>query len=303
MPLSEPYPSRFRLSCQEILSYLSENIPMSLWMITRVSGDEWTIIEAVDSYYGIVPMTVYDWSVSFSYRMMSGLGPKMAPKVSEVPAYVSSPSYQRAKIGAYVGIPLELPNGQLFGILTGIDPEAKDDSLCACLPELEVITKELVHVLDAEMRVAILESKVAHLQSAHWTCPETGASSIEAWLFDRVDAEWSRLNHVEPGGIIYLSLPDVDQDQLPYIVSRLKKICGDHGTIYREDTVQFFIMLRGISKGEQQLIKKDISRFVRSYVPSSTVIHVHRDPLTTMTSALDEAKKIYSNKLRVKKTA
>ena len=303
MSLIEPYPSRFRISCQEILHYLADNIPMSLWMITRVSGHEWTVIESVDSYYGIVPMTVYDWSISFSYRMVLGLGPKMAPNVSEVPSYVCAPSYQIAKIGAYVGIPLELPNGQLFGILTGIDPKPKEDSLCAYLPELEVIVKELVHILDAEMRVASLERKIAHLESPNWLCPETAACSTDAWLFDCVDADWSRINHVEPGGIIYFSIPDVDASQLPYIVSRIKKSFGDSGTIYRESDDRFFIMLRGVSKSEQQLIKKDVKRVVRSCGPSSRITHLHRDPLTSMASALDEAKKLFSSQLRSQSAA
>jgi hypothetical protein len=57
--------------------------------------------------------------------MVQGLGPRIAPRSNDVPAYASAPIAQQVTIGAYVGIPLKRADGELCGTLCAIHPAAR----------------------------------------------------------------------------------------------------------------------------------------------------------------------------------
>lgn len=264
---------------------------MSLWMVIRVNGDEWSVVEVIDTFYNIDPAGVYDWSVSFSYRMVLGLGPKVAPRCWEVPAYVNAPCYSMARIASYIAIPLELPNGQLFGVLTGIDPQPRTDDLHNVLPELEIHGKSLMQLLTLETQVAKLESKVMHLESPNWQDKESGALSIDAWQCDSVEAERARVNYLEAAGIIYIELPEDSTINFSNVVNRLENFSEDRGVVYRENERSFFVMLRDLTKPEQQTIFKDARKYFEHRYPGTKCIHVYREPKSTTFGVLEDAKK------------
>lgn len=281
-------PSLFRSTCEDILNYLAIHIPMPLWMVTRVNGEEWIAIDAIDQLDRVKPFTTANWSESLSYRMVMGLGPKIAPRCNEVPSYVNAPCYKRDQVAAYVGIPLELPNGQLFGVLSGVDCKVHSDSLHQALPTLEVLASNLMQVYIAEMQSVRLESRLEHAASPQWHDENSGSLNFGAWLNDCVSAEWTRINHMEPGGIIAIQTTDKEVDSTLHDI--LAESCRPHGEVYVEDGQTAMIMMKGLSKQDQQAAFKDVKKSLEGLCYSAQAAHVYRGPTRSMCQAFQEVK-------------
>ncbi len=281
-------PSIFRLTCEEILNYLSVHIPMPLWMVTRVNGDEWIAIDAIDSFERVKPFTTANWSESLSYRMVMGFGPKIAPRCHEVPSYVNAPCYRRDQVAAYVGIPLELPNGRLFGVLSGVDFKVNSDDLHQALPTLELIGATLMQVYTAEMQSVKLESRLEHAESPHWRDENSGSLNFGAWLNDCVSAEWTRINHMEPGGIVAVHTPTDDARDKVHDI--LIEACPSEHEVYFEDDHTSMVMLRGLCKQDQQAVFKDVKKALEGLACSAQAVHVYRGPTRSMCQAFQEVK-------------
>src|SRR6185436_6174248 len=92
--------------------------------------------------------SVLSWSGSLCRQMVAGSGPVVAPQVDEVPAYARAANRQHMDIEAYVGVPLRLADGGIFGSLCGFDPEPQADALLAAQPTIELAGRLLATVLD-----------------------------------------------------------------------------------------------------------------------------------------------------------
>lgn len=130
-----------------VLRYLHDQVGFSIWMVTRVQSDDWIVLHAVDTYYGIQPGSIYRWSDTFCSRMVEGQGPSVAPSSSAVPAYAMAPIRKEFPIGAYVGVPITRDDGSLFGTLCAIDPTPQPRSVADQLPTVELLARLLGRVL------------------------------------------------------------------------------------------------------------------------------------------------------------
>jgi diguanylate cyclase len=82
------------------------------------------VLVSEDHGYDVEAGDVFAWADSFCYRMTRGLGPHMAPRSDEIPAYATAPIGRQVPIGAYIGMPLMRADGSLFGTLCAIHPTA-----------------------------------------------------------------------------------------------------------------------------------------------------------------------------------
>ncbi len=130
-----------------VLRYLYERVGLALWMVTQTSGDDWIVLHALDRFYGVQPKSVFRWSSSFCSRMVDGRGPRVAPDAAAVEEYVAAPIAKQLAIAAYVGVPIERPDGSLFGTLCAIDPERQPASIADALPTVELVARLLGRVL------------------------------------------------------------------------------------------------------------------------------------------------------------
>jgi len=112
--------SNFEEAVQAVLESLHERLGFQLWMFTRVEGEDWIVLEAVDYGYSVKSGNVFHWSDSFCSRMVRGEGPRVAPNSQQIQAYVEAPIGQQVDISAYIGIPLCHADGTLFGTLVVI---------------------------------------------------------------------------------------------------------------------------------------------------------------------------------------
>jgi hypothetical protein len=264
---------------------------MDLWMITRVNGEEWVVLDVVDDFYGVHPMDEQKWSDSFGYRMVLGLAPKVAPRVKEIPAYASAPASQMAHIESYIGVPLEFESGKLFGLISGISHTPKNDDLCNALPEVTMYSKGLMHMLHSERQIASLESQIVHMSSNTFEDAETGILNFEAWLFDCVDADWARVNHLEPAGIAYMDFGNLPLEKHKTAIKEVINISEGTGRIYRDLNQHYFVLFRNLSKHEQQLKVQKIRKLLASMAQDTHCSFFYRHPKSMTSSILDEVKR------------
>lgn len=149
--LASPPFEDFDAACRGVLEYLQERFGLGLWMVTRTTGPDWIVLRAADDgSYGMQAGTTLRWSDSFCSLMTRGEAPQAAPDAMAVPAYADAPIAQQLKIGAYIGVPLELPDGELFGTLCAIDPEPAADFTNE-LPAIRMYARLLSTILAREL--------------------------------------------------------------------------------------------------------------------------------------------------------
>ena len=171
----------FRQASEQVLEFLQTRHRFGLWMVTRTVGESWVALTTSDHGYGVVDGDLFRWSDSFCSRMVRGDGPRLAPDVAAVAVYRDAPIAQHLPIGAYVGMPLTAPDGQLFGTLCGIDPAPKPDSLLADGPLFELQARLLSTILDAELRVVHEARRAEWAESEASLDPLTGVLNRRGW--------------------------------------------------------------------------------------------------------------------------
>lgn len=171
----------FESASRAVLQFLHLRLGFDLWMVTRTEGEEWIVLQTEDSGYGVEAGAVFRWADSFCSRMIDGLGPRIAPRSDSVPAYRDAPIGKQVKIGAYVGVPLTLGNGGLFGTLCAIDPAPQPDGITTELPLIELLASMLSALLHAEFE-ATEATRVAERAVSQLRIDElTGVFNRRGW--------------------------------------------------------------------------------------------------------------------------
>lgn len=124
-----PY-TRFTQAANAVLKSLYDRVPFDLWMLTQVKEEDWIVLVAENHGYDAVKEgDVYQWSDSLCSRMVKGLGPNFASECQNINAYREAPINKKLKISSYIGYPIVLDDGSLFGTLCAIHPEVSDCDL------------------------------------------------------------------------------------------------------------------------------------------------------------------------------
>jgi diguanylate cyclase (GGDEF)-like protein len=141
----------FVRASQDALALLHQQFGYDLWMVTRVEGDDLVVLDCLDHGYGLRPGDVLSWPASLDWRMVNGQGPRVAPRVADVPAYATAGVTQLMPAGAYLGVPIR-HEGTLFGTLSALHPTPYPETAVAALPTVEVLASLLGTVLALELR-------------------------------------------------------------------------------------------------------------------------------------------------------
>ena len=143
----------FEDAARASLEFLHERLGFALWMVTRVEGDDWIVLNARDESYGVAAGDVFRWSDSLCSRMVQGHGPMFVADVNRVAVYKGAQFAQQLEIGAYIGTPICAADGSLFGTLCAIDPEPQSVDAVTEVPLVGLISTLLATVLSSELRL------------------------------------------------------------------------------------------------------------------------------------------------------
>lgn len=108
----------------QMLLDLQERLQFNNLMVTRLLGDDFVVVNAVDrtGYTKVGAWT--KWDDSLCSRMVAGEAPDIAPHCSQVAAFQDIISERKETIGAYFGAPINDRTGRLLGTLCGTHDEA-----------------------------------------------------------------------------------------------------------------------------------------------------------------------------------
>ncbi len=137
----------FQEAGQAVLKFLHSRFGFNLWMITRVEGKDWIVLQSEDHGYDVQPGQVFQWADSFCFHMIAGKGPKIAPRSEDIPLYATAPINQQVSIKSYIGQPLIHEDGSLFGTLCAIDPQIKSDAIMQEVELVELFGNLLSNIL------------------------------------------------------------------------------------------------------------------------------------------------------------
>lgn len=165
---------------RRVLQGLQAHMPMGLWMLTRVDGDDWVVIDAVGDAYDIGPGSILRWSESFCSRMVRGQGPRIVASVEDVRVYADAPIAEQIPIGCYVGMPIAFEGRGLFGTLCAIDPSPGDVGLAEDQWALELLATTLSSALAIELERASLDRRLREAPDRDLD-PLTGLATRRTW--------------------------------------------------------------------------------------------------------------------------
>ena len=142
----------FESAGRAVLAFLKKRFAYDLWLVTRVEGDDWIVLQSEDCRYGVTAGRVFNWADSLCYEMVMGNAPRFAPDSTCVPEYKNAPIAQEFKIGAYVGMPLKKADGSLFGTLCAIDPVRQPEVSKEDQELFELFAALLSKILQSDLR-------------------------------------------------------------------------------------------------------------------------------------------------------
>lgn len=195
--MKEHYFQDFDIAGKQVLDFLHQRFGFGLWMITRVQGNDWIVLQSEDHGYGVEPGAVFRWTDSFCSRMVQGLGPCVAPSSDKVPAYLEAPIGGQVPIKAYIGVPLKNKDGSLFGTLCAIDPAPQPESILADQPLIELLADMLSRILALQLLAEDESRSVERLEAEVQTDPLTHLLNRGAWdqLMSKEEERCQRYGH------------------------------------------------------------------------------------------------------------
>jgi diguanylate cyclase (GGDEF)-like protein len=189
-----------------VVDYLKSVLPMGFWAVTRFDGLRQLYLEVRDDSYGLGPGGSHLWEDSFCINMVAGKTPKIAPDAMKIPEYAASGVAQAIDIGAYVGIPITQPDGELFGTLCGLDPAPQSDDMLQHAPLLDIFGLLLSTILAADLDRTRQARELEQAELAAESDQMTGLFNRRGWnrYMEIEEARFRRFG--DPGAVIVIDL-------------------------------------------------------------------------------------------------
>jgi diguanylate cyclase len=194
-----------------VIEYLRTAVPLGFWSVTRFDGQRQLYLSVADSVYGKSPGGSHAWSDSMCQFMVTGSAPSIAPDVEDVPAYATAGVRDDIPIGAYVGLPLTRADGEVFGTLCGLDPEAQSPDLLQHSALLELLARLLSAILQADLMNTQAERRAERLAAESETDELTGLYNRRGWSRILEAEERRYLRFGDTGSVIILDIDRLKQ--------------------------------------------------------------------------------------------
>ncbi len=203
-----PFPN-FRQAAEAVLQGLYDRLPFKLWMVTHTEGEDWSVLATVDHGYEVKAGDVFCWSDSICYRMTQGLGPYLANRSEDIPAYASAPIRKKIKIGAYIGIPLIHKNGSLYGTLCAIHPAEFGHTLNDEFEFIKTQARLLSTLISCEEQKEVIKGELKTEKQVSQLDALTGVYNRRGWNNILIIEEQRCQRYDSPASIIMLDLDDL----------------------------------------------------------------------------------------------
>lgn len=298
----------FEEASRAVLDCLHARLGFGLWMMTRTDGTDWVVLQARDCAYHVEEGTSFRWSDSFCSRMVQGQGPRVAPRASEIPAYVEAPIGKQVVIGAYIGVPVVNNDGTLFGTLCAINPEPMDEAISHDLPFIELCARFLGTALMSDFKVIALQRQLEHVQQLAATDGMTGLLNRRGWDQVLVTEESRSKRYGNPACVFIIDLDGLKRindneghhegDALIRRAARtIRNAVRESDSVARLGGDEFAVLAIECDLTGAEALYKNITNDLRSNGISASVGKTMRDPRLGLGLAVEEADRaMYSAK-------
>lgn len=135
-----------------VLGFLSEAVPLSTWMVSRIRNGRYTILGVGGLEQEIAVGDSEPAEGTVCLQMISGLGPNIAPDVELIPAYAEAARSYSFPLRSYIGYPIAPRGGEVFGSLCAIDAAKKDASVVGYGSLVSLMARQLATILDFDLQ-------------------------------------------------------------------------------------------------------------------------------------------------------
>ncbi len=289
-----PYQS-FDDAALAILKALRERLGFGSWMIIRDQGDFGVVLCAHDHGYGVHPGFVCQWQELEFARLHQTILCTAATDAYGSPLLVNF-----APVRAYIGAPLFLGDGELFGALCGIAPQAPVREMGGELPLVELCARMLASILDLELKAQHATRRADRVEAEAKLDPLTGLYNRRGWetLLTREEARCQRYGSA--GAVVTIDLDDLKRvndaeghaagDRLIAAAARcLSQVVRNTDVVARLGGDEFGLLLvEARANDAQKLVARLRTRLAQEEIRASVGFAV-REPMSTLTSALTKA--------------
>ncbi|MDF1762034.1 MAG: sensor domain-containing diguanylate cyclase [Oleibacter sp.] len=271
-----------------VLLYLKEKTGMGLWMTTRVIGDEQIVLNYIDDVYGVEKGTSLSWCGSLCKSMVEGNGPSIAPDIKEIQVYRESPNGQTFDIGAYLGVPIFLKDGTLFGTLCGYDPQIQKQDIESELSLVTLLANMLGALASRQIQVISLKRENGLLIKSSQQDELTNLLNRRGWN-KCLNKETQRSEQLGISmGIFILDLDDLKvindtsghgagDDLLIETANVLRANLHEHDVIARLGGDEFGVLVLNTNMMDAQLLLANLKTlFENANINVSIGMHLHR---------------------------
>ena len=196
----------FNKASAAVVDYLKAFLPMGCWAVTRFDGLRQLYLEVRDDSYGLGPCGFHLWEDSFCVNMVAETTPWVAPDAMAIPEYATAGVAHQIDIGSYVGVPITLSDGELFGTLCGLDPAPQSDELLQHRPLLEMLGMLLSTVLDSDLERTRHARKLERVERAAESDGLTGLLNRRGWDHYMKVEEARLMRFGDPGAVMIIDL-------------------------------------------------------------------------------------------------
>lgn len=197
-------------------------VPFRAWLVTRVEGNDQTILQACDRENKLHAGDVLPWSASFCTRMATRGAPRFAGDAQEHAVHRSDETNVYTRMGAYVEQPLLGDDGELLGVLCAFDPVPQPPLTPDQRLLVETISKTMGLLLNGRSKVEQARQQQALLRYRAETDELTGLANRRGWEQALVDEDGA-LDAVGADALVIM----VDLDGLKAVNDRQGHAAGD----------------------------------------------------------------------------
>lgn len=131
-----------------ILDVVAQLLDTRLAVVSRIESTTYTIMAVVDQHHAIQPGQIYDLSDTFCMQMLETGQPLCINDTRHAPASLGAiPNALELNIRSYLGVPLSMADGRVFGSLWAADTTARKFS-DHDVALLQLFARLLTHEID-----------------------------------------------------------------------------------------------------------------------------------------------------------
>ncbi|OAL81627.1 histidine kinase [Acinetobacter sp. SFB] len=302
----------FQEAGKVVLQYLYQRFGFNLWMITRVEGKDWIVLQSEDHGYDVKPGQVFLWADSFCSHMVVGKAPKIAPRSEDIPLYATAPINRQVSIKSYIGQPLFNEDGSLFGTLCAIDPQTKSEAIIQDVELIELFGNLLSNILQAELRQNEQIRQRERLEAEALRDGLTGLYNRRAWeqLVNAEEERCKRYGH--PAAVFFIDLNDLKKvndslghnkgdDLIQQAAYVLRETARGNDIVARLGGDEFVILsVENDEMGANLLLNRITEALAQAKICAAIGVAMRHPSQGLFKAAVEADKKMYEHKHQIK---